>query len=142
MEKTKGILVKMFYNMHKDNFSRLEFDELFTLEDLKSSLSEVLDEEKVFIIDLAIFIEEINKRCTHPEDTAKEDMNIIKSLWEGFDAVRLSNLRESCSDEQIKKIITKMLILKNAYKRVNEELISIDLEDYFASRETLIEIAL
>lgn len=142
MEKTKGILVKMFYNMHKDDFSRLEFDQLFTLEDLKSSLSEVLDEEKIFIMDLAIFIEEINKRCVDFDEIPKEDMKTIRNLWEGFDSVRLSDLRETCSDEQIKKIITKMLILKNAYKRINEELISIDLEDYFVPRERLIEIVL
>ena len=142
MEKTKGILVKMFYNMHKDDFSRLEFDQLFTLEDLKSSLSEVLDEEKVFIMDLAIFIEEINKRCVDFDEIPKEDMKTIRNLWEGFDSVRLSDLRETCSDEQIKKIITKMLILKNAYKRINEELVSIDLEDYFVPRERLIEIVL
>ena len=43
MEKTKGILVKIFFNMHKDSFSRSDMDELFTLEDFKSSLSEVLD---------------------------------------------------------------------------------------------------
>ena len=126
MEKTKGILVKMFYNMHKDDFSRLEFDQLFTLEDLKSSLSEVLEEEKVFIMDLAIFIEEINKRCVDFDEIPKEDMKTIRNLWEGFDSVRLSDLRETCSDEQIKNIITKMLILKNAYKRINEELVSID----------------
>jgi hypothetical protein len=142
MEKTKGILVKMFYNMHKDDFSRLEFDQLFTLEDLKSSLSEVLDEEKVFIMDLAIFIEEINKRCVDFDEIPKEDMKTIRNLWEGFDSVRLSDLRETCSDEQIKNIITKMLILKNAYKRINEELVSIDLEDYFVPRERLIEIVL
>lgn len=132
----------MFYNMHKDDFSRLEFDQLFTLEDLKSSLSEVLDEEKVFIMDLAIFIEEINKRCVDFDEIPKEDMKTIRNLWEGFDSVRLSDLRETCSDEQIKNIITKMLILKNAYKRINEELVSIDLEDYFVPRERLIEIVL
>ena len=141
MEKTKGILVKMFFNMHKDSFSRSDMDELFTLEDLKSSLSEVLGEEKIFVIDLAIFIDEINKRCQHPEDMAKEDMKVIRGLWDGFDTDRLFDLRQNCSDEQISKVITKMLILKNAYRKVNDELISIDLEDYFIPREKLIEIA-
>lgn len=142
MEKTKGILVKMFYNMHKDNYSRLELNELFTLEDLKSSLLEVLDEDKIFVIDLAIFIEEISKREGDFTSISKEDMRTIKLLWENFDTTRLISIRNSCSDERIVKIITKMLILKNAYKRLNEELISIDFEDYFISREKLIEIAL
>lgn len=142
MEKTKGILVKMFFNMHKDNFSKSEMDELFTLEDLKSSLSEVLDDDKIFVIDLAIFIEEINKRCQYLEDMTKEDTRVIKSLWDSFDTEKLSNIRQTTPDEQIKKVITKMLVLKNAYKRVNEELMSMDLEDYFIPRERLIEIAI
>lgn len=142
MEKTKGVLVKMFFNMHKDSFSMSDMNELFTLEELKSSISEVLDEDKIFIIDLAIFIEEINKRCHVFEDVSKEDLRVIRSLWDSFDTNRLFDIRQTCSDEQIKKVITKMLILKNAYKKVNEELISIDLEDYFIPREKLIEIAL
>lgn len=132
----------MFFNMHKDNFSRSDLDELFSLEELKSSLIEVLDEEKIFVVDLAIFIEEINKRCQGSGDTSKEDMRVLKGLWDNFDSDRLTDLRESCSDEQIKKVITKMLILKNAFKRMNEELITLDLEDYFIPRERLIEIAL
>lgn len=132
----------MFFNMHKDNFSRSEMDELFTLEDLKSSLSEVLDDDKIFVIDLAIFIEEINKRCQYLEDMTKEDTRVIKSLWDSFDTEKLLNIRQTTHDEQIKKVITKMLVLKNAYKRVNEELMSMDLEDYFIPRERLIEIAI
>lgn len=132
----------MFFNMHKDSFSMSDMNELFTLEELKSSISEVLDEDKIFIIDLAIFIEEINKRCHVFEDVSKEDLRVIRSLWDSFDTNRLFDIRQTCSDEQIKKVITKMLILKNAYKKVNEELISIDLEDYFIPREKLIEIAL
>ena len=132
----------MFFNMHKDNYSRSDMNELFTLEDLKSSLSEVLDEEKIFVIDVAIFIEEIYKRSHGFEEMSKDDLRVIRNLWENFDTNKLFDLRQTCSDEQIKKVITKMLILKNAYKRVNDELISMDLEDYFIPRERLIEIAL
>ena len=132
----------MFFNMHKDNFSRSDINELFTLEELKSSLSEVLDDEKIFVIDVAIFIEEICKRSHGFEEMGKEDLRVIRSLWDNFDTNKLFDLRQTCSDEQIKKVITKMLILKNAYKRVNDELISMDLEDYFIPRERLIEIAL
>lgn len=142
MEKTKGVLVKIFFNMHKDGFSRLDLDELISLEDLKSSLLEVLDEDRIFVLDLAIFIEEINRRCRSFDELSKEDLRTLRALWEGFDQERLYNLRNTSSDEEIKKVLTKMLILKNAYKKLNEELFSLDLEDYFIPREKLIEIAI
>lgn len=132
----------MFFNMHKDNFSRLDADELFTLDDIKSSLSEVLEREKIFVIDLAIFIEEVNKRVQCPEEINKDDLKYLKGLWEGFQSETLVELRELCSDEQIRNVIKKMLILKTAYRKLNEEMFSIDLEDYFIPREKLIEIAL
>lgn len=142
MEKTKGVLVKMLFNMHKDNFSRSDLDELFSLEDLRSSLSEVLEEDKIFIVDLAIFIEEMNKRSSCPEEISKNDIKMLRTLWDGFHSDYLFNLRQTSSDENIRKVITKMLILKNAYKKLNDELFLIDLEDYFVPRERLLEIVL
>lgn len=142
MEKTKGILVKMLFNMHKDNFSKCHPEELFTTQELKDSICELLDEDKLLIFDLAIFIEEVNKRCQDQDNTTKEDMKLLRGLWESFDIDSLIRVRDFSVDSSIKDIVTKMVILKKAHRKFDEDLMRLDLESYFIPNDKLIEMVL
>lgn len=140
MEKTKEIIIKILMNLHKDKWSRSDINELFTIDELKSSVFEILDEKEIFLVNLFIFIEEINKRCRNEEEICKEDIKYLKSLWDNFDVDQLNRLKEICSENNTKNIITKMIILKNAYKKINNDFFLVDFEDYFASNEKLFEM--
>jgi hypothetical protein len=66
----------------------------------------------------------------------------LKNLWENFSIVDLTNLRENCQNPIIKNIINKMIILKTAYKKFNQEVVDLDFEDYFYHKNKLIELIL
>jgi len=138
MEKTKGILIKLYLNYVDSNFD----NDIFSIEELRSALYEILDNQEIFIIDLAIYIEESKKKNFYENDSNREYYKKLKNLWENFSIVDLTNLRENCQNPIIKNIINKMIILKTAYKKFNQEVVDLDFEDYFYHKNKLIELIL
>jgi hypothetical protein len=138
MEKTKGILIKLYLNYVDNNFD----NDILSIEELKSALYEVLDNQEIFIVDLAIYIEESKKKNFYENDSNKEYYKKLKNLWENFSIADLTDLRENCQNPIIKNIINKMIILKTAYKKFNQEVVDLDFEDYFYHKNKLIELIL
>jgi hypothetical protein len=68
MEKTKGILIKLYLNYVDNNFD----NDIISIEELKSALYEVLDNQEIFIVDLAIYIEESKKKNFYENDSNRE----------------------------------------------------------------------
>ena len=138
MEKTKGILIKLYLNYFDNNFD----NDILSIEELKSALYEVLDNQEIFIVDLAIYIEESKKKNFYENDSNREYYKKLKNLWENFSIVDLTDLRENCQNPIVKNIINKMIILKTAYKKFNQEVVDLDFEDYFYHKNKLIELIL
>jgi hypothetical protein len=138
MEKTKGILIKLYLNYVDNNFD----NDILSIEELKSALYEVLDNQEIFIVDLAIYIEESKKKNFYENDSNREYYKKLKNLWENFSIVDLTDLRENCQNPIVKNIINKMIILKTAYKKFNQEVVDLDFEDYFYHKNKLIELIL
>lgn len=140
MEKTKEILIKLYLNYSEKEFSDFD-DDLFNQSDLRSALYEVLDNQEIFIIDLAVYISQIKKKVDYEEDD-KVYMKKLRVLWDNFSVNDLYDLKDKCDNSSIKKIIQKMIILKSAYKKFNQEVVDIDYEDYFYEQNKLINLIL
>ena len=141
MEKTKGILIKLYLECVDDNFNNID-NYVFSIDELRSALYEVLDNQEIFILDLAVYIQESKKKEFYENDSNREYYKKLKTLWENFSTVDLNNLKESCTNSIIKNLINKMVILKTAYKKFNQEVVELDLEDYFYQKTKLIELIL
>lgn len=141
MEKTKGILIKLYLECVDDNFNNID-NYVFSIDELRSALYEVLDNQEIFILDLAVYIQESKKKNFYENDSNREYYKKLKTLWENFSIVDLINLKESCTNSIIKNLINKMVILKTAYKKFNQEVVDLDLEDYFYQKTKLIELIL
>lgn len=140
MEKTKEILIKLYLNFSEKEFSDFEED-LFSESDLRSAIYEVLDNQEIFIIDLAVYISQIKKKVDY-EEYDKAYMKKLRTLWDNFSVNDLYELKDKCDNNSIKKIIQKMIILKSAYKKFNQEVVDIDYEDYFYEKNKLINLIL
>lgn len=140
MEKTKEILIKLYLNFSEKEFSDFEED-LFSESDLRSAIYEVLDNQEIFIIDLAVYISQIKKKVEY-EEHDKAYMKKLRTLWDNFSVNDLYELKDKCDNNSIKKIIQKMIILKSAYKKFNQEVVDIDYEDYFYEKNKLINLIL
>jgi hypothetical protein len=140
MEKTKEILIKLYLNFSENEFSNFG-DDLFNQSDLRSAICEVLDNQEIFIIDLAVYINQIKKKIDYEEDD-KAYMKKLRSLWDSFSVNDLYDLKDKCDNNSIKNIIQKMIILKNAFKKFNQEVVDIDYEDYFYEQNKLINLIL
>ena len=140
MEKTKEILIKLYLNFSEKEFSDFE-DDLFNQSDLRSAIYEVLDNQEIFIIDLSVYISQIKKKVDYEEDD-KVYMKKLRVLWDNFSVNDLYELKDKCDNNAIKKIIQKMIILKSAYKKFNQEVVDIDYEDYFYEQNKLINLIL
>jgi len=138
MEKTKGILINLYLNYVDNNFD----NDILSIEELRSALYEVLDNQEIFMVDLAIYIQESKKKEFYENDSNKEYYKKLKNLWENFSVNDLTELREKCNNPIIKNIINKMIILKTAYKKFNQEVVELDFEDYFYQKNKLIELIL
>jgi hypothetical protein len=138
MEKTKGILINLYLNYVDNNFD----NDILSIEDLRSALYEVLDNQEIFILDLAIYIQESKKKDFYENDSNREYYKKLKALWENFSVNDLTELRENCNNLIIKNIINKMVILKTDYKKFNQEVVELDFEDYFYQKNKLIELIL
>jgi hypothetical protein len=138
MEKTKGILIKLYLKYVDNDFD----NDILSIEELRSALYEVLDNQEIFIVDLAIYIQESKKKEFYENDSNKEYYKKLKNLWENFSVNDLTELREKCNNLIIKNIINKMIILKTAYKKFNQEVVELDFEDYFYQKNKLIELIL
>jgi hypothetical protein len=138
MEKTKGILINLYLKYVDNDFD----NDIFSIEELRSALYEVLDNQEIFIVDLAIYIQESKKKEFYENDSNKEYYKKLKNLWENFSVNDLTELREKCNNPIIKNIINKMIILKTAYKKFNQEVVELDFEDYFYHKNKLIELIL
>lgn len=141
MEKTKEIIIKLYLNFYKNEVSLFDED-IFNLSDLRSSLIEVLNNQEIFIIDLAIYINEIKKRDYFEDSDQKEYYKKLRTLWNNFSVKDLQDLKEGCDNNLIKNIIQKMIILKTAYKKFNQDVVEIDYEDYFYDHSRLIKLIL
>ena len=143
MEKTKEIIIKLYLNFYNNEDSLLD-KELFNGSDLRSSLVEVLNNEEIFIIDLAIYINEIKKK-EYFEDLNLNEKNYfrnLRNLWNNFSVKDLQYLKDECDNNLIKNIIQKMIILKTAYKKFNQDVVDLDYEDYFYDQSRLIQLIL
>jgi hypothetical protein len=138
MEKTKGILINLYLKYVDNDFD----NDILSIEELRSALYEVLDNQEIFIVDLAIYIQESKKKEFYENDSNKEYYKKLKNLWENFSVNDLTELREKCNNPIIKNIINKMIILKTAYKKFNQEVVELDFEDYFYHKNKLIELIL
>jgi hypothetical protein len=138
MEKTKGILINLYLKYVDNDFD----NDILSIEELRSALYEVLDNQEIFIVDLAIYIQESKKKEFYENDSNKEYYKKLKNLWENFSVNDLTELREKCNNPIIKNIINKMIILKTAYKKFNQEVVELDFEDYFYQKNKLIELIL
>lgn len=140
MEKTKEILIKLYLHHSESEFLDIDED-LFNESDLRSALIETLDNQEIFIIDLAVYIGQIKKRNVYENDD-KVYMKKLRVLWDNFSVNDLQNLKDRCDNIMIKNIIQKMIILKNAYKKFNQDVVELDYEDYFYSNDKLIKLIL
>jgi hypothetical protein len=141
MEKTKEILVKLYLTYSENELDRMGIDNL-SIDDLRSALYEVLDNQEIFIIDLALYIDEVKRKDYYEDQEKKNYYKKLKTLWDNFSVDDLYNLKDHCSDNTIKNLINKMIILKTAYKKFNQEVVELDLEDYFYNKNKLIELIL
>lgn len=140
MEKTKEILIKLYLHHSESEFLDIDED-LFNESDLRSALIEALDNQEIFIIDLAVYIGQIKKRNIYENDD-KVYMKKLRVLWDNFSVNDLQELKDRCDNIMIKNIIQKMIILKNAYKKFNQDVVELDYEDYFYSNDKLIKLIL
>jgi hypothetical protein len=101
-----------------------------------------LNNQEIFIIDLAIYINEIKKRDYFEDSDQKEYYKKLRTLWNNFSVKDLQDLKEGCDNNLIKNIIQKMIILKTAYKKFNQDVVEIDYEDYFYDHSRLIKLIL
>lgn len=140
MEKTKEILIKLYLNFSENRFSEID-DNLFEQSDLRTAIYEVLDNQEIFIVDLAVYINQIKRKIEYEEDD-KIYMKKLRSLWDNFSINDLYDLKDKCNNNTIKNIIQKMIILKSAYKKFTQEVVDIDYEDYFYDQNKLINLIL
>jgi hypothetical protein len=141
MEKTKEIIIKLYLNFYNNEESLVDRD-LFSASDLRASLMEVLNNQEIFIIDLAIYINEIKKKECFEDLNEKNYFRNLRNLWNNFSVKDLQDLKDDCDNNLIKNIIQKMIILKTAYKKFNQDVVELDYEDYFYDQSRLIQLIL
>lgn len=141
MEKTKEIIIKLYLSLYQEDSYSNNYD-LFDTSELRSSLLEILNNQEIFIIDLAIYINEIKKRNFYDDSNQKEYIKNLRNLWNNFSVNDLYELKNNCDNDVIKNIIHKMIILKTAYKKFNQDVVELDYEDYFYEQSRLIQLIL